>query len=188
VTQSSQFTSFQVVSSTAITPVPTGDYIQVMARIDGDVVTAVTVGPAPRPCGTECGPVIPNYSIAGVLRERTATKVVVDEGKNVYDIGVTSATVFDGNPQVNDNVIASIQIVDGAYRATRVTKVTGSLTITIINTVTAMSTNNWTVGTFNIVINDATQIIGTIRVGDKVRILGDRQPNGDVIARVIDKP
>lgn len=188
VRQSSQFTSFQVVSTTAITQVPAGDYIQVLARIDGDVVTAVAVGPAPRPCGTECGPVNPTYPIAGVLRERTDTKVVVDEGKNVYDIAVTSATAFDGNPQVNDNVIASVQVVDGVYRATRVAKVTGPLTMTIIDTVTVMNPNNWTVGPFNIVINDATQITGTIHLGDKVRILGDRQPNGNVIARVIDKP
>jgi hypothetical protein len=185
----SQYSSFKVVSTTSIIgPVFPNTYITVFARIDSGVVTAVSILPALRPCGAECAPPNPIFRLTGVLTKRSATSITLDEGKNIYDVAVTADTIFEGDPAVGDNVSLEVEQIAGGLHALRVTKVTTSLVITVIDTVTEMASDHWTVGHFNVLIRDSTQIIGTIHVGDKVRVLGDRQPGGDVVARVIDKP
>ena len=185
-TDNREFPTFRTTSGTSIQGmVGVGSVVMVTARVDGGQLTAVSIAPfsPPRP-----RPSNPFSSLTGILTSRTADMITINNGPAAFEIVVLPETRFVDDPKVGDNVRVEIDRRDGRFVAISVYKMTGSMTFLIIDTVTSIGATEWKVGAYTVMITPSTNIVGSPKVGDRVRVLGERQSDGVIVARMIDKP
>jgi Cu/Ag efflux protein CusF len=180
------FPQFRVTSSTSIQgTVGPGSMVTVSARIDGTQVTAISIAPfsPPRPRPTN-----PFTYIIGILTARETNSITINNGPVTLTFGVTSATRFVDDPKVGDNVRVQLQRQGDQFTAISVEKMTGPLYFLILDIVHSIGPTEWKIGVHTVRVTSATTIDDEPQVGDRVRVVGERQADGVIIARTIDKP
>jgi hypothetical protein len=174
-----------IVSSTSIDRLAVvGSTVQVMARGDADQITAIFIKLYVPP---RINPPSTTQQVVGILTARTEESITVNNGPATIEIFLASHTRFIDDPQIGDNVKVTVTRSGDRLTALSVEKFTGPLSFLVVGTVLEMNGNMWRVGAYEVVINDATVIEGAPGVGDLVQVLGERQPTGVVVARVIRK-
>ena len=178
-------TEVHITSNTTIVGNPqVGQTVEILARIDDGIITAISIQEASAP---PIPPAVPDFNTSGILKQRTADTIVVDNALALVTIKVTADTKFFGDPKVGDNVDVLTRRVGNDLYAITVNKRTTSITMLVIGPVIAINGQDWMIGAFHFVVNDTTVIVGSPKVGDRVRALGERQSNGTFIAKSIEK-
>jgi hypothetical protein len=161
-----------------------GSMVQVRARVDAGQITATSIELYAPP---RVSPPSITQTIVGILTARTAETITVNNGPATTEIFIASFTRFIDDPQVGDNVRVTVMRNGDRLSAISVEKFTGPVVFLVVGPVLEINGNTWRVGEYEVVINDATVIHGAPVVGDRVRVLGERQANGVIVARTIDK-
>jgi len=181
-------TAVHITSSTTIEGDPqVGQLLQILARIDNGVITAINIRVAV-PVVVVPPPSNPPFIVSGILKEHNSDTIVVDNALSLTTIKINSNTKFVGDPQVGDSVDVQVQRSGNDLIALTVTKRSTGIVMFVIGTVNSINGQVWSIGAFQFIVNDATVISGSPKVGDRVRAIGDRQTSSNTfIARVIEK-
>jgi ribosomal protein L21E len=161
-----------------------GSTVQVLARGDRDQITAISIDLYAPP---RVNPPRITQTIVGILTGRTAESITVNNGPSTTQIFLASYTRFIDDPQIGDNVRVTVMRDGDRLTATSVEKFNGPITIVVIDRVLEINGNMWRVGTYEVALNDSTTVEGAPAVGDRVRVVGERQASGVILARVISK-
>ena len=174
-----------IVSSTSIDRLAVvGSTVQVLARGDADQVTAISIQLFAPP---RVNPPSTTSTVVGILTARTEQSITVNNGPSTTQIFLAPFTRFIDDPQIGDNVRVTVIRTELGLTALSVEKFTGPISFLIVGTVLEMNGNMWRVGSYDVVINEATVIEGAPTVGDPVQVLGERQSTGVIVARLIRK-
>ncbi|MEO8382773.1 MAG: DUF5666 domain-containing protein [Acidobacteriota bacterium] len=183
--QGAQVMTVYTTSHTSIDPLAlVGNTVSVLARVDGGQLTAIDIALYVTPR------VIPpqlTQTIIGILRARDAESITVNNGPATTRIFLAPYTRFIDDPQIGDNVRVIVQREGERILAISVEKYTGTVVFTFIDTVLEINVRTWRIGEYEVFVNDATAIQGAPVVGDRVRVLGERQQTGVILARTIIK-
>jgi hypothetical protein len=188
VIEGAQTWTVHIVSGTSITGhITVGSTVRVIARVDAGQATAIAIEPFSLPRGRPTNP--GTIVITGVLEARDADSLRLNNGPVTLDIEIGAMTRFIGDPQVGDNVRVELERQGERLIALQVEKMIEPLGgFTFFGPVNEIGPERWRIGSYEVVVNASTKIIGTINVGDRVRVLSERLSNGTIVAKVIDKP
>ena len=196
--------TFKVTSRTqigaGIDRIRIGDLVHVFGRVDDGVVTATSVLLARQSCPT----FIPNplFSLSGVVVERDATSLLLDNGTAVRRVRFNDETLYEGGDAVvGDNVDISVEKIGTEYLAKFVRKINHRMNFIFWGTVTAINPGEWLIrsSTTNtpddqpftrdrrVRVTAETRINGNPVVGEEVIVVVERETNGDMKGLSIDK-
>jgi Domain of unknown function (DUF5666) len=161
-----------------------GSTVQVVARIDDGQITAEDIRLYSQP-RIDPRPVTP--TVLGVLTARSETSITVNTGRAATVVFLAADTRFIGDPQIGDSVRVIVRRDGDRLTAISVEKFSGALTFVFIDTVLEINGSTWRVGSYEVMVTDSTVIEGAPVVGDRVQVLGERQPSGVIVARAIRK-
>jgi len=161
-----------------------GSSVTATVRVDGEQVTAISIELYVPP---RVSPPRLTQTITGILTARTAESITVNNGPATVQIFLASYTRFIGDPRIGDNVRVTVQREGERILAISVEKFGGAVTFVFIDTVLEINERTWRIGAYEVFLNDVTTIQGAPAVGDRVRVIGERQQNGVILARTIEK-
>ena len=156
-----------------------GDDVEVVGTDDGSgVITALVITRIPPALTTFRGTVVSIGSASWVL----------GVGGVDTTVGVDAQTKVSGGPKVGDEVnVLARKLADGSLLALQIVKVASSVPsgVTFDGTLTAIRGADWTVATTRVIVTPFTQLTGSPKIGDHVKVTGMKLPDGSVMASAI---
>lgn len=172
----------RVTAETVVVGTPrVGDLVFVTFRTGSDgLKVAITIAPG----NAAPEPEFPVRGVVAAISETSITLTNPEGGSDSLSANLNGDTIFDnGRPSAGETVTVLMRRITGdVFLVTRVTRETGSSSVSFEGTVSSIGSGEWNIDGRAVGVDAQTKFAGMLAVGDRASVLATTMADGKLLA------